>query len=310
MPPETSMTLAAVAPLAAHLGRPLTIVDVGCRWGIADAWAAFGPAATVVGFDPDADECARLRSAYNGPCRVDFVAAALGAAAGAATLHLTREPACSSLYEPDPAVIATVPELACATPVGAISVELRRLDDCLGELGLSAVDFLKLDTQGSELDILRGADRALAGARLVEVEVEFNPIYRGQPLFGDVDRFLRDRGFVLWRLGHLVHYRPVGLPDAELAERYYFDSSPVDFAAGGGQIYWGHALFARATEARGDWGDDWRGPAASACMAGAAGLADLAAAAVAAARKRATGEVAAALDVAAGRLADGRWPRR
>ncbi len=305
MPPETSTTLAAVAPLAAHLGRPLTIVDVGCRWGIADAWAAFGQAATVVGFDPDTEECARLRAAYKGPCRVDFVAAALGAVAGPATLHLTREPACSSLYEPDPAVVATVPELDCAAKVGAVPVELRTLDDCLDELGRSTVDFLKLDTQGSELDVLRGGERTLARARLIEVEVEFNPIYRGQPLFGDVDRFLRDRGFVLWRLGHLVHYRPAGLPEAELAERHYFDSRPVDFAAGAGQLFWGHALFARASEARGDWGDDWRGPAATACVAGAAGLADLAAAAVAAARRLATGEVATALDLARGRL-----PRR
>jgi len=49
------------APLPA-LDRPLVVVDVGCRWGLADRWLDEG--ATLYGFDPDADECARLRAKY------------------------------------------------------------------------------------------------------------------------------------------------------------------------------------------------------------------------------------------------------
>jgi Methyltransferase FkbM domain len=71
---------------------------------------------------------------------------------------------------------------------------------------VSRIDFIKLDTQGSELEILQGGVRALAGVRCVEVEVEFNPIYRGQPLFYEVDAFMRGQGFVLWKLTNLVHY--------------------------------------------------------------------------------------------------------
>lgn len=71
------------------------------------------------------------------------------------------------------------------------------MDAALAEtLGERTVDAIKLDTQGSELDILRGASRALSSCTLIEIEVEFNPIYEGQNLFCDVDRFLRDRGFV------------------------------------------------------------------------------------------------------------------
>ena len=69
---------------------------------------------------------------------------------------------------------------------------------------------MKLDTQGSELDILRGAVRAW-DVRHLEVEVAFNEIGDGAPLFGEVDSFLRANGFALWRLRDLVHY---GLADA------------------------------------------------------------------------------------------------
>src|SRR5262249_39692982 len=59
---------------------------------------------------------------------------------------------------------------------------------------------LKLDAQGSELDILRHGTRKLADTLVIECEVEFVPIYHDQPLFGDIQVFLRDHGFVLHKL--------------------------------------------------------------------------------------------------------------
>jgi Methyltransferase FkbM domain len=55
---------------------------------------------------------------------------------------------------------------------------------------INNVDAIKLDTQGSELDILRGATHVLPTVSLIDIEVEFNELYDGQPLFCDVDRFL------------------------------------------------------------------------------------------------------------------------
>jgi hypothetical protein len=68
---------------------------------------------------------------------------------------------------------------------------------------------LKLDVQGLELAVLRGAGAALDRVLLVESEVEFNLLYERQPLFGEIDEFLRQRGFFLlglrrtfWRRTH------------------------------------------------------------------------------------------------------------
>ena len=61
-----------------------------------------------------------------------------------------------------------------------------------------APHLLKLDTQGSELEILRGLRRdQFANVLAVEVEIEFHEVYRGQPLFPEVHQFMRDAGFAL-----------------------------------------------------------------------------------------------------------------
>jgi len=268
-----------LSTLAALLDRPLVVVDVGCRWGFDEKWQPLGSHVDLIGFDADAAECRALLAAAAGGSRVRYVAAALGAAPGPAKLYVTREPACSSLYPPDPELIAERRELACTELVATVDVELTTLDAWAAAAGVARVDVLKLDTQGSELDILRGAERLLGTVRALEVEVELNPIYRGQPLFGDVDRFLRQRGFVLWRLGHLVHYGlPEGESDVAVEERQFFDSRPVLFPARGGQLFWGHAFYVRREMAFGDAPpEDRQAALRDACLTRALGFDDLAA---------------------------------
>jgi hypothetical protein len=73
------------------------------------------------------------------------------------------------------------------------SIQTRRLDDLPEAAG---ADFLKLDVQGAELDVLNGAEKILTEAVVVHTEVEFVPIYKGQPLFAEVDQRLRKSGFL------------------------------------------------------------------------------------------------------------------
>ncbi len=239
--------------LRALLESELVVADIGARWGAADRWRPFGPRVRVIGFDPDAEECRRLQEVEPD---VRYVPVALGERQGVTTLHTTLEPACASFYPPAPGIVERHPELHGMTCTGTAEVEVTTLDDWLDASDLDAIHVLKLDTQGSELQILTGATRTLEHVRFLEVEVELNPLYDGQPLFGDVDRFMRAHGFVLWRLGHLVHYGLAGLPAGTLVtgDSQHFDSLPVPFTAGGGQLYWAHAYFvaADALETRAD----------------------------------------------------------
>ena len=78
-------------------------------------------------------------------------------------------------------------------------IDTVALDDLAarGELP-RPVDFLKIDTQGSELEILRSGEAlVLDGLLGVAVEVEFRELYRDQPRFSEIEQYLRGRGFDL-----------------------------------------------------------------------------------------------------------------
>lgn len=71
-----------------------------------------------------------------------------------------------------------------------------RLDDLLAEHSdLGAPDFLKLDVQGAELTVLRGATKTLAAAEFVLLETAFKPYNEGAPLVGEVIQFMADRAY-------------------------------------------------------------------------------------------------------------------
>jgi FkbM family methyltransferase len=256
--------------------RPLVVVDVGARWGVGEAWADLAPHVRVYGFDPDPEECARLNALAEDPTTT-YVPVALGDAARTATLHVTRQPACSSLYPPLVDLVDTIPVLADITPVGEQQVELQTLDGWCAAEGLGYVDVLKVDTQGSELDVLKGAAGILPTVSWIEVEVEFNPIYEGQPLFGDVDRFLRGHGFVLWRLDDLMHYTDGrDLPRVRTQIDIAFDTDRRSHDVGGGQLYWAQAFFVRAEHTRPATGTERPAALRAAAVATAAGFPDLA----------------------------------
>jgi hypothetical protein len=76
---------------------------------------------------------------------------------------------------------------------------------------MTDVDFIKLDTQGSEMAILEGAAAVLKNSVFgLEVEVAFTMIYKDEPLFADVDLFIRQYGFDLIDLRATSWKRSIG----------------------------------------------------------------------------------------------------
>jgi FkbM family methyltransferase len=264
------------AVLASILEEPLSVVDVGCRWGFADTWEELGERCRIVGFEPDRVECERLAEHYRDQPWVRIVPYALGSEQRAANLYITREPACSSVYPPIDEVVDRHPRLEPQRMVRRETIELITLDDWCAANAVDKVDLVKLDTQGSELDILRGAKRTLEGVSVVQTEVEFNPMYTGQPLFGDVDRFLRDRGFVLWHLDNMSHHRQHGARVGLRPGLHIYDFDAARFTHRSGQLFWADALFVRAEMTTADPETDWRTAVRRACLASALGLGELA----------------------------------
>lgn len=206
---------------------PIVVVDVGARGGAHKRWLPLGSAVRIVGVDADAEECAKLNARQH-PLPSRFLPYALGPSDGAtATLYLTKQRGCSSLLEPNAAFLEPFPYKWAFEVEKRLPVTLTSLDTMCAREDVTPT-VIKLDTQGSELDILRGGERAIQSALLIESEVEFNPLYIGQPLFGDMDAFLRARGFALLAL-----------------RRDYFRRGTDAPSSAGGTIMHGDALWYR-----------------------------------------------------------------
>ncbi|MDX1440487.1 MAG: FkbM family methyltransferase, partial [Rubricoccaceae bacterium] len=131
---------------------------------------------------------------------------ALSACDGESVLRITSHPGMSSLLEVDETVFMRHFGLVPGSSrwketlrfVCAQRVKTRTADEFFVSQDLARIDFLKLDTQGTELDILNGAREYLSSGRVsvIKTEVSFVPIYKEQCLFADVDLFLREHGFV------------------------------------------------------------------------------------------------------------------
>jgi len=109
-------------------------------------------------------------------------------------LHVCWAPGMTSLLEPDQHMLRHFPPFVEWGRVEhEIKVATRRLDD-IDEI--DAMDFLKIDVQGSELAIFEHGPRRLAQAVIIQTEVSFLPLYKKQPVFADIDLELRGQGFV------------------------------------------------------------------------------------------------------------------
>jgi FkbM family methyltransferase len=223
----------------------INIIDLGARGGLNFDIRKFNSEVQVFAIELDLNECARLNELekINPDSRTRYFPIALSSTNETRNFHLTRDPACSSIYPPIEHLADRFKELDCIKLTSVESLDFITLDNWADTNGIGHVDFLKLDTQGSELDILLGSPKTLSKTSLVEIEVEFSPIYEGQPLFADVDTFMRAHGFVLWNLGNLVHYS-VNEGSEILSNLVTFhNSKKFDLPSPGGQLYWGHALY-------------------------------------------------------------------
>ena len=80
--------------------------------------------------------------------------------------------------------------------VKKVKMKVKTLDRLCFENNVPYPDVLSMDTQGTELEILRGAPKSLNSSVAILTEVAFLPFYEDQPLFFNIDQYLIENGFV------------------------------------------------------------------------------------------------------------------
>jgi FkbM family methyltransferase len=145
----------------------------------------------VTGFEPQAAALQRLEQ-NKGPLE-RYLPYAL-ADGTERTLHVCELEGMTSLLVPDPTHLALFNLFPTWGVVKQrIPVKTRKLDD-IGEI--TALDFLKMDIQGVEREVLTHGRAKLKDTVVIQTEVSFVPLYKDQPSFGDMDLALRAMGFL------------------------------------------------------------------------------------------------------------------
>ncbi len=222
-----------------------TVVIVGSRkMGTDDdhgsgIWNIFAPNLTIYGFDADEDACNLANQEIEKKAinwQEKHFPIALSDTIGESTLYVTNGVDCSSLYLPNENYLSRFSALNNHIKLDfSLEIETTTLDAFCQEENIKNIDFLYLDIQGAELKVLNGAKNLLNQSILgIQLEVEFASLYQQQPLFSDVDPFLRANKFSLFDLmtDHPMSRCPRAI-------------SPIYSTKKIGQLLWADALYLR-----------------------------------------------------------------
>lgn len=178
--------------------QSILFADVGARGGPPMNWLRIGCDVAYICFEPDSEEALKIEREFSRTQAFRGVVhqKALGAKDGIETLRLTRFRPSSSLLEPNNDLLFKMADSDFYSVEQRIPVPITTLDSAL-ESSKAGIDFLKIDVQGYELEVLKGGGNTINDVVGCELEVSFLEIYKNQPLFAELDIFMRSHGFFL-----------------------------------------------------------------------------------------------------------------
>jgi FkbM family methyltransferase len=170
-----------------------TVIDGGANVGqFARAACELFPEAEIHSFEPQAETADAFRANLVDAPRVRLHEKAIGNYDGMIKFYThSYSQASSALAVCDDHLNKN----KCDRQLGETEVPIVRLDTFLAGADLPDPILLKLDVQGFELEALKGAERLLRRCHSVLTETVFRPSYEGEPLFEDLQAYLKAQGF-------------------------------------------------------------------------------------------------------------------
>jgi FkbM family methyltransferase len=207
-----------------------TLIDIGCSGGIDSVWRVFDNKLQAYGFDPNLDECERLRKLEANE-HVHYVPGFVGISPDhpfmrqkADRPHTTRNPwsrlsvnRTIELRQSEIAQMSTDEktqlnawgQVALADPAKPII-----LPEFFETHGLADIDFIKLDIDGPDFEVLQTLSGALSERLVLGVGLEVNWVGSDNETdhtFHNTDRFMRKAGFDLFNVT-VRRYSAAALP--------------------------------------------------------------------------------------------------
>ena len=178
-------------------GKADVIFDVGANRGtVTKQYLQMFPRATIHAFEPSEEFVEAFNKANPDRKHIHLNHLALAQEEGVADFHMNAHSDTSSLLET--ISIGASSDRSCAT-IEIRKVQTLPLDKYCSSRGINYIDILKLDTQGAELSILKGAEEMLKEQKigLIYTEAYFKPQYKDQPMLYDIANYLMQFGYYL-----------------------------------------------------------------------------------------------------------------
>lgn len=190
--------------------EPFNYADIGARGGLLDFLEPFKNILNTIYFEPDFEEFEKMKKQYSNQ-KATIINAAVSDSNSIKTLYLTKKRGGSSLLHPSGNMIGMMAISGEGTSRFLVEetsqIQTRRLDEVLNYSELP-LELLKIDTQGSEFEILS----ALGDHRpfLICAECATTEIYKGQKSLFAVGALLENLGYFPIHLmdGHLIAKTP------------------------------------------------------------------------------------------------------
>jgi FkbM family methyltransferase len=175
------------------------VADVGANAGqYAKLLRGNGFTGRIVSFEPLAGPYRALAQAARADAGWEPVRTALGAGQGSVTVRVAGNSYSSSVLDMLDAHREAAPG---SSYVGTEEAPLTTVDAAFERHRLVPErTLLKIDVQGYEGEVLRGAAGVLARLAAVQVELSLVPLYAGQPLMAEVTDLLERQGLALWAI--------------------------------------------------------------------------------------------------------------
>lgn len=212
------------------INADIKIVDIGARGDSLPELDLIAGASHLFACEPDPVEAVRitplLKSKWS---QASVFSEALYSVDGEMFLNITRRNGLSSLLQPNKDIVTRYyPDDNIYSVTDTLKVKTIGLDTAASKYGFEDASFIKIDTQGTELDILNSGKSLLENSVIgIHTEVEFHEFYSGQSLFSEVDSFLRSLGFSLF----------------DLEKRFLRRASYDETLYSRRQVVWGNALY-------------------------------------------------------------------
>lgn len=193
-------------PQAAYLRRLFEYLQIDC---VLDVGANLGQfrdflrhhveyQGLIVSFEPIPEHAEALRTRAFEDGRWRIWECALGRSEGAATFHVMKASQFSSLHAPDHSHTDRFSDMNVVSR--PIQVQVRTLETVLPQLHADlqfSATYLKLDTQGHDVEVVEGAGSSLSAIRALQTEASVTPLYAGAPRFDAAIAALEAHGFVV-----------------------------------------------------------------------------------------------------------------